>query len=210
MYNRQRFILYFRVVLVLLPYRRQRMKNYQQEIYRSMVRSLNDLDLETLPEHESAAKAFMICLQHWSRLQSGMVVQGGLAVTEEVYFFKCVKPLFTGRIEYFTKVYQGLAFLPADPIQWREYWLKEADRLRQFRNQYEDFVAYYRSGATHLDKEYFSRSPLAEIPVAWRTPFDAHGYFSSTHDSLVAQQWAHERYHEYVAAKLRAISPVQV
>lgn len=186
------------------------MKTNHREIYQSMVNSLNAIDLQPSPERDAAAKAFMICLQHWSRLQACVMSEGYDSLEYEIYFFKRVKPLFTGRIEYFTKIFQSLAFIPPDPVGWPAYWAKEAGRLAQFYDQHTAFVEYFRKGYTHHDEEYFVRSVDAEVPVVWRTPYDSSAFLSSTHDGLVAQLWAHERFHEFATIRLKSISLVHI
>jgi hypothetical protein len=78
---------------------------------------------------------------------------------EEIHFFKEIKPKLFSRLIYYQKVFQIETMRPngSKSVQ-KNYLEKELDRLTDFFNQNLEFCTYYRSGNTHFDKFFFTRS----------------------------------------------------
>ena len=73
---------------------------------------------------------------------------------EEIHFFKDIKPDILSRYLYFYKITRIEMKRPigSDDVQ-REYLHCQLDNLKYFFDQNLDFYQYYRSKATHLDKD---------------------------------------------------------
>ena len=88
-----------------------------------------DIDL---PELEQAESCFWITSNYWNRLKelkSPLIFENE---EDEIDFFKNVKPGFTGMIEYYTILYEGLLCEPEDPVNAIFYWTQELKRFSRF------------------------------------------------------------------------------
>ena len=78
---------------------------------------------------------------------------------EEIHFFKEIKPNLFSKLIYYQKIYQLESMRPIGSKSVQiQYFEKELDRLTDFVEQNPDFYSYYRSGSTHLDRFFFTRS----------------------------------------------------
>ena len=80
---------------------------------------------------------------------------------EEIAFFKEIKPNILGKIKYFTRIYEieiNKSYVDDEVEYYRDIIYKMQDNFKKNTAVYQ----YYRSGATHLDKYYFTRASKKE------------------------------------------------
>lgn len=155
-----------------------------------------------LPDLEKLEQSFRITIKAWSRLQDEFLGYRFDTTEEEINFFKYIKPLFTGRIEFYAMAYKAALFCPEDnKKQLRSFWKEELKKLHTFRKNNEGFVAYYEKGFTSLDQDYFLETKESSAP----TPYHLGAELSSSHDYLASAILAHEMYHKYVLDQLEKL-----
>ena len=128
------------------------------ELYDQMVREIKRILALDLPEIENVTACFWIACNFWEKLKTSLKPTGFHNESEEVIFFREVKPAFTAYAEYFTLVSEALTCVPKEPRMIRLYWGEEAERFRRFCGRYEDFIKYYESGARYSDSQFYLRS----------------------------------------------------
>ena len=75
---------------------------------------------------------------------------------EEIEFFKEMKPRLFCKLIYYRKLYNIEMMRPVASIEsQKEYLKEELDVINKYTGKRLDFIRYYRSGATYLDKLYF-------------------------------------------------------
>jgi hypothetical protein len=135
--------------------------------------------------------------RYWISLQIKMVAQGFGSAEEEIRFFKEVKPLFTSEIEYYNLVYRLEFFKPVGRSELAAHIQKEQSRLQSFIDSNRQFYQYYKSGQTHLDKNYFLRSAKVDQTLfSHKSSLDPAAYTS--HDQLVSNLLTLEKYDCYL------------
>jgi hypothetical protein len=78
--------------------------------------------------------------------------------TEEILFFKEIKPRFCYRLVYYRKIYNIEMNRPVGEIETQKAYLSnELDEMNKYIAKRQDFIRHYRSGATLLDSLYFVR-----------------------------------------------------
>ena len=108
---------------------------------------------------------------------------------DEIDFYKNVKPLFKSQLDYYNLVYHAELFKPmTNPVEMKEFWVKEHQKLDRFILDHTEFYDYYKNSATNLDEQYFL-SPDQTI------------YY----DDLIAELLALERYNQYTKNELSKI-----
>ncbi len=126
--------------------------------------------------------------------------------TEEVKFFKHLKPQLFSKLIYYTKIINIEIKRPkgTDKTQ-RKYLLNELDNLHRFFDNNLDFYQYYRTGATYLDEKYFLRGKF-DIRLSLDTFFFTAGpSFNTTHDYKVSKIMANDLLEVYLKEQLTAL-----
>ncbi|TXJ24938.1 MAG: tetracycline regulation of excision, RteC [Chitinophagaceae bacterium] len=126
--------------------------------------------------------------------------------SEEIHFFKVVKPQFTSKLIYYMKLYRLESNRPVGDSRLLKKFLKsELRELQETFIRHRTFYQYYRSGATYLDSKYFLRTgqdihlmPDPQYLVLDRT-------FHTTHDYLVSELQANEKLSQLLTADLEKL-----
>jgi RteC protein len=180
-----------------------------QKLYKEMLAGIEKFWHLQLSESEQVEWAFKLALNCWDDVKKELAVHSFENKTEEIDFYKNIKPKFTSYIEYLPMVYLGLSYQPkADDAIRSAFWLEETKMLQKFIDKNTDFVMYYKSGCTHKDLQYFlpENYDLANYIVS--KIYETDGEFMTSHDHLVAVLLAHEMYHEYAKKKLAQVDNV--
>ena len=128
-----------------------------QEYYQQLLTAFHSHNATDRTEMERIEACFKSSLDHWSRVN--LHAQKGFSgESSEIQFFKEVKPLFTGYIEYYTYRYHAVLFQPEeDMFEQKRFWKMEEKKIQRFYENNREFCVYMKSGDTSRDKEYFLR-----------------------------------------------------
>ena len=94
---------------------------------------------------------------YWVRLRTLIAGYQFSSITEEIDFFKNVKPLFTSEIEYYGLVYMAKLFRPETTHALEIFWMREFMRLEKFTSENTEFYLYYKNDETFMDEENWGR-----------------------------------------------------
>lgn len=123
--------------------------------------------------------------------------------SEEIQFFKEIKPQLFSILIYYRKIYNLEMRMPTGgKIDKKEYLETILSRIKYFFDMNCDFYQYYRSGSTHLDKYYFLRGKPDIQLVLDSFYFERDAKFSTNFDFKVAKMIANERLTVYINNKL--------
>ncbi len=75
--------------------------------------------------------------------------------SDEITFFREIKPRYTAEMEYYLTLYQGLLFMPIPPDEQYAYWKDEARRYKRFYDRHEAFIRYFELNQRFLDRGLF-------------------------------------------------------
>jgi RteC protein len=179
------------------------MKQRAIELYARMIEEIGERRMPAALPLVVAEAGFQIAAKYWMILQDELANYCFPCESEEIHFFKTLKPRFTAEMEFYSLAFHISLPLPPDPVIRRYFYKMESARLRKFIECNWKFYHYYKSGATSHDKEYFTRdnSDLSHLPAA--RVYDADSRTSTSHDGLVASILALERYDRYVEEQIR-------
>lgn len=175
-------------------------------LYEKMLAEMESCRLQNPTEKEQIECAFRTCEMSWKKLQSFLHTYTFHSESEEAWFFKTVKPKFTGLIEYYALVYKATLFLPdEDEHDIYKFWQNELILARRFFSEHESFYQYYKAGMTEMDTIYFVRANGDPTLLPTSKAYDIAPEATTSHDHLVASIIARERYLEYVNRQLQRI-----
>src|SRR5580700_10955746 len=116
-------------------------------LYEARVRDINAILQTNSSDKEKMESCFRGGMDHWNKLKEKIKREGFERDEEEIHFFKCIKPRFTGEIEYYTQRYHAILFSPESDKQSQiNFWDGELGRIDKFFGTFHQFFNYYRSG----------------------------------------------------------------
>jgi hypothetical protein len=123
--------------------------------------------------------------------------------SEEIYFFKEIKPQLFCQLVYHNKVYNLEMRMPTGSVDDRKAYLVRAlSRINYFFDMNTDFYQYYRSGSTHLDNFYFLRGKPDIQLLLDSFYFERDALFSTCYDFKLTKIIANEMLEIYINSKL--------
>jgi len=132
--------------------------------------------------------------------------------SEEIRFFKEIKPQLFSQLVYHNKVYNIEMRMPTGSSNDQKRYLERIqNRIKYFFDMNLDFYQYYRSGNTHLDHVYFLRGKPDVQLLLDSFYYERDTGFSTCYDFKVAKILANEMLSVYINSKLSELdkSPLQ-
>lgn len=164
-----------------------------KKIVKELDTKLEKLESEIEDILRKAEKAIKIIKQALIQLRGIVVEQSFKRKSDEIDFFRNVKPQVFSKLIYYVKLFNIESKRPRSSNKSQiKYLNKHIDKLQIYFNDNLEFYHYYRRGAAFLDEQYFLRGK-ADIrlhPEAFH--FFADEQFSTSHDSTVATILAYD------------------
>lgn len=147
--------------------------------------------------------SFIVCKKAIEQLKSFMLKYKFRTTSEEIKFFKEIKPQFTSKLIYHLTLYNIETKKPNGGSKiLKKYLIKELDKLKSYFDYNLDFYKYYRAGATYLDHTYFVRDKYDIKLTLDGYIFENDTRFSTTHDFKVSKILAHDLLQVYLENEL--------
>lgn len=164
---------------------------------------LNFIDLEIDDQIKKCEQAITVILKSINELKKAATKTNFKSKSEEIQFFKDVKPLFTSKLIYFNLVYRIEMKKPNGGNKiLKKYYNNELLKLKAFFDNELEFYQYYRSGSTYLDYKYFLRGEF-DIKLALDSYyFESDMSFATSHDFKVATILANDLIELYLENQL--------
>lgn len=164
---------------------------------------LNFIDLEIDNTITKCEKAIEIIITSIANLKKSIIKSNFKTNTEEIHFFKEVKPQFTSKLIYYNMVYKIEMKRPNGGNRiLKKYYNNELQKLKAYFDNELDFYKYYRSGSSYLDYKYFLRGKY-DIKLALDSYyFETDTTFSTSHDFKVARILANDLIQLYLEDQL--------
>jgi hypothetical protein len=164
------------------------------QLYRQMQYDINELRGACKCETAMIEGCFTIANHYWNDIKQRLESYLFCNETEEIHFFKNIKPLFIAAIEYYTLHYQAILFRPThDAPSLAAYWLHQLKRVETFYARHKDFYLYYTSGQTYSDSIYFIQRNNAATATA-------------SYDHIAARIMGYQQYLLYVEQQLEILA----
>lgn len=167
---------------------------------------LNFIDLEIDNQIKKCENAIDIILKSINTIKKIVTKNNFKTDSEEIHFFKEVKPQFTSKLIYYNMIYKIEMKRPNGGNRiLKKYYHNELQKLKSFFDNELEFYQYYRSGSTYLDYKYFQRGKY-DIKLALDSYyFEADTSFSTSHDFKVARILANDLIQLYLENQLIVI-----
>ncbi|OJV76343.1 MAG: hypothetical protein BGO34_00425 [Bacteroidia bacterium 44-10] len=183
------------------------MKEYNSEILKEVHTELEIVDMEScnisLEEAESMINFLNDCLE---KMRSYFLSLDSIDSSDEICFFKEIKPEVLGFLLYFNKVHAIELKCPnGSNDTLKSYYENEQESLTYFFERNIDFYQYYRSKSTYLDEHYFLRKKKSYKLCVDSVHFVMDKHFSTGYDYKVAKIICNEMLRIYLNKKKHQI-----
>lgn len=126
---------------------------------------------------------------------------------DEICFFREIKPQLFSKLIFLQKIYQLKLNRPvSNEATLKIYLEQEYEKINTFFSSNLDFIQYYRSGKTSLDKYHFSRGNHEMLLSLESIYLERDSKFSTLSDFKVAKLLANEMYAAYLNCELARIN----
>ncbi|MCK8143299.1 RteC domain-containing protein [Flavobacterium sp. I-SCBP12n] len=132
------------------------MKLFSESLQSELDRKLELIPLEgayTVRYYEEAIKILIMGLE---KLKTYLIKYKFKDKNEEIEFFRYVKPMFAGKLIYYTEIYNIETNKPYGPKKTlRKYYNSELLKLKTFFDENQEFYRYYRTNNRCLEIGFF-------------------------------------------------------
>jgi hypothetical protein len=143
--------------------------------------------------------AIMIMRKHCDRLKNELFKHPFTCDEDEIIFFKSIQPQFTGKLCYYTILYEALVSAPETDINL--FWANERKRFQRFSKKHSSFIQYMESGSTYDDEMYFLRRTNRNAQQLHSKMYGLGADLFTLNDHLASAFLAEKMYFDYVKHK---------
>jgi hypothetical protein len=148
------------------------------------------------------AAAFLLAQKHCTALKADIWRHGFACDQSEIHFFKQLLPQFSGRMIYYTILYEALLSCPKNSEEVTPYWQKESERYDRFCTKNAELVRYHTGRSTEADTYFFLRKSKDKIIMHPQKEF-----FSCCEDYTIwsgptCSWFAEKSYRQFVESKV--------
>ena len=179
------------------------MNNKATYLLSKLNEQLNFTDLEIDDQIKKCENAIDIILKSIEVIKKFISKNAFKTDSEEIIFFKEIKPQFTSKLIFYNMVYKIEMKKPNGGNRiLKKYYHNELLKLKAFFDNELEFYQYYRSGSTYLDYKYFQRGKFDIKLVLDSYYFETDTSFSTSHDFKVARILANDLIQLYLENQL--------
>lgn len=181
-------------------------ENYNQQ-YEELEDKLRMIDLEEDDILKKSEQSFQIALQAINQLRDDLKGDRLCSQTDEIYFFKEIKPKFVSKLIYHLSVFNIETNKPNGGIKVkRKYYQNELDKLKRYFDNNLEFYRYYRTHSNYLDHKYFVRGKQDIRLTLDSFFFETDPNFSTSHDFKVSNILANDLLNVYLEDELNKLT----
>jgi len=119
--------------------------------------------------------------------------------TDEIMFFREIKPNLASRLIYYNEIYNIAGNKPFGSKKTiSKYYAAELKKLKAYADENAEFYKYYRTGSRYLDNKYFIRGKHDIRLTLDSFYLQADNRFSASHDYKVARIIANDLIRQYL------------
>ena len=187
------------------------MKQFIVNLKTAITKSIHAIELSEYDTFQKSLQIIIVLENAFEELKSFICNYSFEDESEEIRFFKEVKPQLFSQLIYHNKVYNIEMRMPTGSISDGKAYLERIqNRIKYFFDMNSDFYHYYRSGSTHLDRIYFLRGKPDIQLLLDSFYFERDTNFSTCYDFKVTKILANEMLSVYINSKLFELESPQV
>ncbi|MDL2141736.1 RteC domain-containing protein [Flavobacterium tructae] len=182
--------------------------NYKDALY-GILRKEQEISLESAHVIDQSYRMIIFLQDLLSSMKKYVLEHHFTKESEEIEFFRIIKPQILGKLIYYNKVYRIETSCPVS--SGKMYYKYFSGELQQLKNEYKehilnsDFYRYYRSGRTDRDHDFFQLGKINLHTGLNSFIFEVDTQFSTYYDYKVSRIIANELLYNYLIVKINPV-----
>jgi hypothetical protein len=177
------------------------------KLHSELEEQLNFITLETEDSINRAELSIEVINACVKKLKAFIIKYKFKSQSEEIHFFKKLKPSIYSKLIYHNTIFNIEAKMPSGGGEsTKKYISDELDKIKQFFHQNLEFYKYYRTNSSYLDHKYFVRGKHDIRLTLDSFIFDSDSRFSTSHDYKVSKILANDQLEVYLEDRLASLS----
>ncbi|MFE3872495.1 RteC domain-containing protein [Flavobacterium sp. ZS1P70] len=182
------------------------MKLFAESLMSELEHQLKLIHLETENQVQLAEQAIKISIIVLEKLKTFFIKYKRLNKTEEIEFFRDIKPKFAAKLIYYNEIYIIETNKPFGSQKTiGKYYKAELNKLKVFFEKNQEFYRYYRTGNNCLDNKYFIRAKYDLKLMVDSFYFQADHHFTTSHDYKVASILANDEIKVFLEEQIQKL-----
>ncbi|MFD2891372.1 RteC domain-containing protein [Flavobacterium chuncheonense] len=177
------------------------MKNFALKLNQELNKKLKQIHNQNSCELQLAKQAIITTQKTILELKKYCETYEFSSKSEEIDFFKNIKPQFISKLIYYNEMFNIEVNKPSTTKHQTKYYKKEIKKIEKFFIQNKESYKYYRTGETSLDKNFFIRKKFDITLTIENIQSCYDDNFNTTHDYTIAKIIAYETLLQYLSAK---------
>jgi hypothetical protein len=137
------------------------MDTFFSKLSRELDEQLQFIQAEFDHNQKRAEESYLVLEKAYARLHSFVLKYKFKSRSEEIFYFKTLKPKISAKLIYFLKVYHIETKKPQGSNKAKKKYLQnELHKINDYFEENIDFIRYYRSNESYLDHLYFVRDKI--------------------------------------------------
>jgi hypothetical protein len=183
-----------------------RVEEFSDELFDELEHELSKITERTRSIIETSRESSTTTLKYINRLKIYVNNYQFQDISEEINFFKNIRPKFLAKLIYFQKVYKIQFHLPLGYSEMvKNYYLMELEKINDFFKINSEFYSYYRSGATSLDEIYFTRKEPDSWILLNSEDYETDFLFTTIYDQKLAKILAFKLVSEFLKSEIKKL-----
>lgn len=179
------------------------MKLFSETLMSELEHQLKSIHSETKEPILYAEQAIKRLITILEKLKTAFLNHQFKNKSEEIDFFRNIKPQFAAKLIYYNDIYNIETNKPfGSKKAIRKYYNAEVIKLETYFTENVEFYKYYRTGNRNLDNKYFIRGKHDVRHTLDSFYFQADHRFSTSHDYKVARILANENIKIYLETEI--------
>ena len=173
-----------------------------QILSEKLLKDLDEIKVQNNNILERAGRSIKACRKLLTTYKKEILAKDFKTVKEEINFFKKTKQVPLIKLIYFSEIHSfEVQFPKADKSSQLKSIKKKINKLNRFFLYNIDFGRYVNSGATHFDKEYYTRDYLETFHITTSKFYFQDPEFCTPRDMLLGKYKAYDLLVTYLDKK---------
>ena len=187
------------------------MKSLAASLKAEVDNKLSVIQADNSNQLQVAQLAIKVLINILEKLKTACLKYNFESKSEEIEFFRDIKPLFAGKLIYYNEIYNIEISKPfGSEKTLRKYFNNQLLKLENFFKDNLEFYRYYRRGNSSLDKKYFLRGKYDVRFSIDSFYFQADQRFCTSHDYKVAQIVANDKIKLYLESEIAKLDNIEI
>ena len=184
------------------------LKEFTSDLYEEMDKRLSEINSSESNIIQRLKLSSSAILQFLLRLKEFVTTYKFIDKTDEINFFKNIKPKFLSKLIYYRNAFEIQSRLPFGAATNRKkFLLKELNKISQYQKDNKEFISYYRADSVVFDDVYFIRNEPDSWLILNFDSYETDLNFTTFYDLKISKIIAFELLSEFIKA---AISKTEV